>query len=928
MADNITKSELEELGAKPVSQEELDELGAKPVQNQTPTAAPKPKKEPNWLERTAESAVETAKALPSGLYQLGKEVVTQPGEAAMAAVRGTGVTFGLQKPAGVLAGAVEAGKALVSGEGVGPAYERGRQAEEERALKAAEESKRISPAAYGAGPYLATGLATGGTGFLSTIAAETATGAAQQLAEKGQVDTAELVGQTVGGAAVGKLAEAAPTVAKKFMPDTAAEKAAKLERKAVAKAEETAALGDVAEKYTGPGSAEKIRAAKRAPFEAESAKTKYKQVKAELDNEFNSKVYEIDQRNAKLESDYSNLRAQRAAEYNDLIKQFDAERQRVGGANEQTMADYNARLEAHNMETQRLQQQYNDARQKFEIEKADLSNKAQQKAKQVDEEYLGKREAYEAELPQWQEKVQQQKADNARIAEENKLKTAEWRANVQKTVSDYKNVARDLRNKAVQKAKEMRRSLRGEAVTAMGDELRGMLDNMEEVQNQAYEARRQVAAADANMIDSVDEAATTKAIDEVETVLNANYLLDEAMREDLKAIKMKVNPELNETPVNRGTDFEALLETRQYLDNVNNDLRLQARAIQRQGGSVPVELTNKRKAVREARQRIQSALYGEESVFSPELKSLGEAADNIYADFRNAKGAMQQRGVLAKEKAVPGMESGLEPRTALIENYFDELDAGRKAETKQLLQDFGINVQRLDLLEEQVKRGVIPEEIAVDQLKLPDRPVFVPPSPLASKPMAPRRPLPSEYAVEGPAPVKPVKPVLPTKPTRPGLQPLPSKPVFEAPPKPALEAVPGKRILTPEEMQSKGYIAEQEGLAQEFKALGGKTAYTPAGVPTTKTGMLEKGAEWALGKVGVGQTPMQMLERAAQVRMTPTMLERVRQTFPESPGLTAALTALRNQGKVLTPRLVRAVAQSQGISEEKLAEVLAQSPAP
>lgn len=893
-----------------------------------------PKEEPSWLGRAAESAVETVKGAPAGLYQLGKEVVTQPGEATMAAIRGTGMTFGLQKPAGVLAGVVEAGKALVSGEEVGSAYERGRQAEEERATKAAEESKRISPAAYGAGPYVAATvgtLATGG-GALPLLATETATGAAQQLAETGKIDTAELAGQTIGGAVVGKIAESAPTVAKKLLTDTAAEKAAKLERKAVAKAEETAALGDVAEQYTGPGGAEKIRAAKRAGFEAEAAKTKYKQVKAELDNEFNSRSQDIQQRNAKLENEYTTLRAQRAAEYNDLIKQFDAERQRVGGANEQAMADYNARLEAHNMETQRLQQQYNDARQKFEIEKADLDTKTQQKAKQVDEEYLGKKQQYDVEFSQWQEKTQQQKANNAIIAQENKLKTAEYRANVQKNLSDYKNAARELKNRAVQKAKESSRLLTGEAITAMGDELRGMLDNMDNIQNEVYETRRQVSASDSNIIDHVDNSVTSQAINDVERSLASGYMLDEGMREKFKELKMKVNPDLNQQSVTHGIDFETTLELRQYLDNLKNDLDNQAKVAFNEGKSVPKELTEKRQIIYDARKQVQNRLYGEQSPFSQELKTAGESADSIYAEFRNAKGLLQRSDVLAREKSVPGMKRGLEPRTDLIRGYFDELDAGRKAETRQLLQDLGVNVERLDLLEKQVRKGVIPEEIAMDQLKeqfkLPERPTYIPPSPLAPKPTAPIRPLPSAYAVEGPTPMKPMKPVMPAKPTRPMLQPVPSKPVFEAPPKPAYEAVPGKRILTPEEMQSRGYIAEQEGLAQEFEALGGKTTYPSTKVPMTQRGVFEKGAEWALGKVGIGQTPMQMLERAAQVRMTPTMLERVRQAFPESPRLTAALTALSNQGKVLTPAVVRAVARSHGIAEERLAEVLAKTPAP
>ena len=906
-------------------------FGEPAVEQAEPTPKPltesKPAKEPqsaSWLGRAAESAVEAVKGVPAGLYQLGKEVVTQPAEATLAAVRGTGKTFGVQKVGGALAGTVEAGRALVSGEEVGPAYERGRKEEEERFLEAAEQSKQASPAAYAAGPYAATAAVTGPVGLVPTLAAETVTGAAQQFAEEGEIDTAELAGQAAAGGALMKTASALS----KLKPATAAERAAKLERKAVAKAEETAALGDVAEKYTGPGGSEKIRAAKRAPFEAEAAKKRYNQTKVELDNEFNARVAEVQQRNAKLEADYSQRQAQRVEEHNKLIKAIEQERQKVTGKNEDLLADYSNRLEAYNQETKRLEQDYNDAVKQYAIETADLKAKKDHKMKQVDDEYLGRREQFESDLTEWQKQDQQRKEQNAIINQENKLKVAEYRASIQKQVSDYKNMARDLRNQAVQKAKEARRTLRGEAITVMGDEMRNMLNNMEEIQNQAYAARKQAAMVDLDFIDSVDESATSKAIDDVEQVLNTNYMLDDAMREDLKAIKMKVNPELNTQKINRGTDFEALLETRQYLDNVNNDLRLQARAIQRQGGSVPVELTTKRKAIKDARQRIQSSLYGEQSVFSPELKTLGESADNIYADFKNAKAVMQQRGVLSKEKAVPGVESGLEPRTALIESWFDELDAGRKAETRQLLQDFGVDVGRLDLLEEQVRRGVIPEEIALDQLKLPDRPVFAPTIQRAAKPAAPMRPLPSEYLVEGRAPIKPMEPVMPTKPSKPIYQPLPEAPKLVDELKPTKEYVSRERIMAPEEMKTRGEIAGQELLAQEFKGLGGKTAYTPADIPTTQRGLIERGIEFGAEKLGIGQTPMQMLERAAEIRMTPTMLDRIKRAFPQSPRLNAALLALSRQGKVLTPALIRAVARSQGISEEDLESVIAQPPAP
>ena len=198
-----------------------------------PKTAPKPKEEPSWLERTAESAVETVKGAPAGLYQFGKEVLTQPAEAALAAGQGLAKTTGLYALPAAAAGVYEAGKAALKGEELIPALKRGYEEEKGAFMESAEASKQISPAAYGAGPYLGAAAMSAGAGLPAMLAAETATGAAQQLAETGKIDTAELAGQTVGGAVVGKIAESAPTVAKKLLPDTAAEKAAKLEQKAI-----------------------------------------------------------------------------------------------------------------------------------------------------------------------------------------------------------------------------------------------------------------------------------------------------------------------------------------------------------------------------------------------------------------------------------------------------------------------------------------------------------------------------------------------------------------------------------------------------------------------------------------------------------------------------------------------------------------------
>jgi hypothetical protein len=197
----------------------------------------KPAEEPSWISRAAESAVETAKGLPSGLYELGKEAVTKPVEAAGAALTGTAKTLGLGAATGALRGGYEAGKALLTGEEVQPAFKRGYEAEVSGLEERAKQAKQTAPAAYAAGPYVAAGLATGGAGLPAALAAETAVGAAQQLAETGKVDTAGLAGQTVaGGVAMGapaaaraglkgveKVAEAVPAAMKKAAIESAPE---------------------------------------------------------------------------------------------------------------------------------------------------------------------------------------------------------------------------------------------------------------------------------------------------------------------------------------------------------------------------------------------------------------------------------------------------------------------------------------------------------------------------------------------------------------------------------------------------------------------------------------------------------------------------------------------------------------------------------
>lgn len=170
-----------------------------------PAIEQKPAEEPSWISRAAESAVEGIKESVPSLYRLGKEVVTQPAEALQAATTGAAKTFGLGAAAGALRGGYEAGKALLTGEEVEPAYKRGYEAEVSGLEERAKRAKEVSPTAYSVGPYAATAAAaaaTGGASLPVMVALETATGAAQQYAEKGEIDTAELAGQTVAGGAL------------------------------------------------------------------------------------------------------------------------------------------------------------------------------------------------------------------------------------------------------------------------------------------------------------------------------------------------------------------------------------------------------------------------------------------------------------------------------------------------------------------------------------------------------------------------------------------------------------------------------------------------------------------------------------------------------------------------------------------------------
>jgi len=196
-----------------VAEDELEKAKAKGYRlfGQPQAPAAKTTEEPSWLSRAAESAVETVKGAPAGLYQLGKEVVTQPAEAIPAALTGAAKTLGVGAVGGALRGGYEAGKALLTGEEVQPAFKRGYEAEVSGLEERAKRAKEVSPAAYAAGPYAATAAITGGASLPATLAAETATGAAQQLAETGKINTAELAGQAVAGGALMGAPSAAKT---------------------------------------------------------------------------------------------------------------------------------------------------------------------------------------------------------------------------------------------------------------------------------------------------------------------------------------------------------------------------------------------------------------------------------------------------------------------------------------------------------------------------------------------------------------------------------------------------------------------------------------------------------------------------------------------------------------------------------------------
>jgi hypothetical protein len=918
-----------------VAEDELEKAKAKGYRlfgQPAPQQQAKPAEEPSlfqqagdWAGRAVKSAGEAVAGLPGGIYELGKEVVTQPLEAIGAAATGAAKTLGVGKVAAGLRGGYEAGKALLTGEEVEPAFERGYQEEISGLEQRAQRAKQVSPAAYAAGPYAATAAVTGGAGLPATLAAETVTGAAQQYAETGKIDTAELAGQTVAGLGVTKAVQAAPkavgAVGKVLGQGEEARlaKAGRIEQEAVAKAENVGGIGNVAEKYIGEDGASRIQEAKRAGFDVGQLKSEYKAKKSQLDNEFNADVLAREQRNNKKIADHSAQEAERAKKQNKLIEEYNTaiEERRVSP---EELARRKHEIDAFNEETLRLNREFNDSQKKYAVDKAEYEKESIKRAKQLDDEYLGKKETYETEeLPQWQEKRQQELAAEETAKQDYRMKVTEWQAAIRKAVDDLKAESRKNYSEIVKKAKQAFKSLKGESVTAMGDELRSMLDNMQSIQDDAYTARKNVALADENILESVNDSATSKAISNVQDTLNSYNLLDEDTVKDLNFIKNKVDPS-TQSKVTRGTDFEALHDVRKYLDNIKKAVDRDIKDA-RNNGTVSEPLISKQKAIKDARTQIQNLLYGAESPFSSDLKSLGEAADNIYAEFRRAKGTLQQRGILAKEKTVPGMESNLEPRTSLIQDYFNELDAGRKNETKQLLQDLGVNVDKLNLLEEQMNRGVITEDIAVRQLELPERPVFSYQPQFTQKPIKPSRPMPSQYYIETPRPMAPIKPVFPIKPTF-ERQPLPARPVFERAIKPELEVVPKKRIKSPEELELIGKIAEKEALSQEYRALGGKTGFDEKGLPLSKQDVMSRGLEYLGEKAGIGLTPIQMLEKAQKIRGTPSMVENIRASFPNNPVLATIMQSLVNTGTAITPSLIRAIARQHKVPEDKIAEAV------
>lgn len=899
------------------------------------TLEQKPKEEPgligkaaDWAGRAAKSTVESVAGIPSGIYQLGKEIVTQPVESAIAAGTGLAKTTGLYQIPAATAGVIEAGKSVLGlggvqaeleDRGMGEAFKRGYEEEKAGFMEAAEGAKEIAPASYAAAPYVAVGAATAGAGLPAVLGAEALTGAAQQYAETGKIDTAELAGQTVAGLGLTKGVQKAGQLVERVSPvkfTQAGREAAvgRLEQSAVEQARKKGGIGDIAEKYTGEEGAAKIQEAKRAGYGVGQTKTQLDKRIAESEAQHVVKVEEATKINEERQRQHAVELAAAQAKHNDITQKINAENQLKQGRNEQKIAEFNTELQATEADINRLMQIDEEANKQHAINVAEYDRQLNEKIK----EFQRDKTKHDAELPEWHQQDQINKANNARIAQENSMAMTEYRADVKQAVS--KSVAQSAEN-----LKNLKTKIKSEAITTVGDELRNMLQNMDNITQDAYKNRTSVARSDIELIPNVEDSATLKGIKAVERELNSVYGMDDVTREKLKSIQMDVNQQFQNQPVTRGTDFEALQDLRKTVDNLHADIKNSNYRQSMEGKAVTKENIQKQQALYKARQQIQQLLYGPESPFSPELKTVGEAADRTFSEFKEARNLLLQKDVLAREKAVPGLKRDFEPRSKLIESYFDELDQTRKKEIRSTLQDYGVNVEKIDMVEKMMRSGNLSETAAVNAV-LPARPTLQPRIPLQMKPVEPTL---RDYTSGLVKPTKPTPTIKPSKPIKPVEEIYTKPPKFIKPLEPELMPVPGKREISPIEQGLESKLAEQKGLAQEYKALGGVSTFTPEGIPLSKEQLKTRFGEMISEKAGVGLTPMQKLERAAEIRATPALFERIQAKFAErAPSIPMSFRVLASQGVKITPALIRSIAQRNNVSEEEIAEAIVESQTP
>lgn len=933
----VTADRLEEAKGKGYKIFGQPAIEQKPVETPTktaPIAKEKPAEEPglteqaaDWVGRTAKAGVKSLAGIPAGVYELGKEVLTQPQEAIPAALTGTAKTFGVEKVAGALRGGYEAGKSLLGLGGVeaeleggdlGEAYKRGYEAEVSGLEERAKRAKDVSPAAYAAGPYAATAAITGGAGLPATLAAETATGAAQQYAETGKIDTAELAGQTLAGLGLTKGVQKAGQLAERVSPvkvTQAGREAAvgRLEEAAIKQAQEKGAIGDIAKKYTGEEGVAKIQEAKRAGYEVGQIKTQLDKLIADSEAQRATRVEEATRINDERKRQHAVELAVKQENYNKLLEEYNAETPLKQQRNDQKIAEYNAQLEAAEADIKRAVQADEEASKKYAIDVAEYNRQHEQAIQKFKED----KTKHDVTFPEWHQQDQANRANNARIEQENAMAMTEYRANVKQAVS--KSIAQSAEN-----LKNLKTKVKSEAITTVGDELRNMLQSMDSITQDAYKNRKSVAQSDIETIPNVEDSATLKGIKAVERELNSVYGMDDITREKLKSIQMDVDQQFQTQPVTRGTDFEALQDLRKTVDNLHADIKNSNYRQNMEGKAVTKENIQKQQALYKARQQIQQLLYGSESPFSLELKTVGEAADRTFSEFKEARNLLLQKDVLAREKAVPGLKRDFEPKSKLIESYFDELDQTRKKEIRSTLQDYGVNIEKIDMVEKMMRSGNLSEMAAVNAV-LPQRPALQPRIALQVKPVEPQL---KDYTSGLVKPAKPIPAFRPSIPAKPVKEIITKPPKFVAPPEPELMPVPGRREISPAEQGLEAKLAEQKGLAQEYKALGGVSTFTPEGIPLSIQDLKTRFGETVSEKVGIGLTPMQLLERAAEIRGSRSLVEKVQAAFPDNPALNTAVKSIVNTGTKITPALVRAVARKSNVDEEKLAKAIVESKTP